>query len=117
MSFLSNLFGPPLPCLTVQALNEQLNNAKGPFVIDVRQPEEYRNGHIIGAKLIPLGELQKRLSELPKDKEIVCVCASGNRSSLATKMLMKAGYNVLNMDGGMFKWQRSGLPIKKDNAR
>ena len=63
MNLLSSLFGPPLPSLNALELSEKLKNAKRPLVIDVRQPEEYRTGHIIGAKLIPLGELGQRLKE------------------------------------------------------
>ncbi len=116
MSFLSNLFGPATPSLNPQELSEKLKEAKRPLVIDVRQPEEYRNGHIAGAKLIPLGELKARMQELSKDKEIVCVCASGGRSSSATKMLIDAGYTAINMNGGMSNWQHAGLPIKKGAA-
>jgi rhodanese-related sulfurtransferase len=113
MSFLSNLFGPPLPALTPQQLSERLSGSSKPFVIDVRQLEEYRSAHIPGVKLIPLGELSKHLNELPKNKEIVCVCASGNRSSSATKLLLDAGFNAINMNGGMSAWQRAGLEVKK----
>lgn len=116
MDFLSNLFGSPLPVLNAQELNEKLKNGKRPLVIDVRQPEEYREGHITGAKLIPLGELGQRMKELHKDKEIVCVCASGSRSNSATKMLIGAGYNAIDMKGGMVTWQRGGLPVKKGSA-
>lgn len=118
MSFLSRLFGPPLPSLNAQELSERLKlkDGKRPLVIDVRQPEEYRNGHIAGAKLIPLGELKVRMQELSKSKEMVCICASGSRSSSATKMLIDAGYNALNMNGGMSNWQRAGLPIQKGSA-
>ena len=116
MNLLSSMFGPPLPSLNALEVSEKLKNAKRPLVIDVRQPEEYRTGHIIGSKLIPLGELGQRLKELPKDKEIVCVCASGNRSHSATKFLVGAGYNAFDMKGGMFVWQRAQLPIKKGNA-
>ena len=115
MNLLSSLFGPPLPSLNTLELNEKLKNGKRPLVIDVRQPDEYRAGHIAGAKLIPLGELSKRVNELPKDREIVCVCASGNRSRSATKYLVGAGYNAFDMSGGMFMWQRAQLPIKKGN--
>lgn len=116
MNILSQLFGSPLPALNAQELNEKLKGSKRPLVIDVRQPEEYRDGHIAGAKLIPLGELGPRMKELPKDREIVCVCASGSRSRSATKTLMDAGYGVSNMNGGMFAWQRAGLPVKKGGA-
>ena len=85
-------------------------------MLDVRQPEEYRAGHIAGSKLIPLGELNRRMDKLSKDKEIVCVCASGNRSRSATKMLVRSGYNAIDMKGGMFMWQRAGLPVKKGDA-
>lgn len=113
MGLLSSLFGPPVPALTAAELSEKLRNAKRPLVIDVRQPEEYRQGHISGSRLIPLGELSRRLDELPKNREIVCVCASGNRSRSATKFLIKAGYSAFDMPGGMLTWQRSRLPIQK----
>jgi rhodanese-related sulfurtransferase len=116
MNLLSSLFGPPLPALNANELSEKLKNTKRPLVIDVRQPEEYSAGHIAGSKLIPLGELGKRVSELPKDKEIICVCASGSRSRSATKLLVNAGYNAFDMQGGMFMWQRAKLPIKKGTS-
>ncbi len=116
MDFLSKFFGPPLPSITPQALSEKLKDAKRPLVLDVREPEEYREGHIAGAKLMPLGELLGKMKSLPKDKEIVCVCASGSRSHSASKMLLNEGYNVINMSGGMFTWQRARLPVKKGSA-
>jgi phage shock protein E len=94
-------------------LSEKLKEVNHALVIDVRQPEEYREGHIAGSKLIPLGELNKRMNELPKDKEIICVCASGSRSQSATKLLIGAGFDAFNMDGGMYMWQRAKLPVKK----
>jgi rhodanese-related sulfurtransferase len=53
---------------------------------------------------------------LPKNKEIICVCASGSRSQSAAKFLAGAGYNVFNMNGGMFMWQRAKLPVKKGSV-
>ena len=116
MNLLSSLFGPPLPSVNATELNEKLKNGKRSLVVDVRQPEEYSAGHITGSKLIPLGELGKRINELPKDKEIICVCASGSRSHSATKFLVDAGYNAFNMTGGMFTWQRAQLPVKKGSS-
>lgn len=113
MSFLQNLFGAPLPSVSAAELNEKLKQAQRPLVVDVRQPEEFRTGHIVGAKLVPLGELKQRMNELPKDKEIVCVCASGSRSRSATKMLVDAGYNAVNMNGGMMVWSGRGFTTKK----
>jgi rhodanese-related sulfurtransferase len=113
MSFLSNLFGPSVPKLTAAELNEKLKFGKHPLVLDVRQPDEFRQGHISGAKLIPLNELYKRMSEIPKGREVVCVCASGSRSSSAAKILMKEGYTVFDMQGGMGAWRHAKLPVQK----
>jgi len=113
MNLLQSLFGAPLPSVSAAELSEKLKNGKHPLVVDVRQPEEYRTGHINGAKLIPLGELGRRMKELPKDKEIVCVCATGSRSRSATKMLVDAGYNAVNMNGGMMVWSGRGFSVKK----
>jgi len=52
------------------------------------------------------------MKELPKDREIICVCHSGNRSQAATRQLSTAGYQVTNLNGGMIAWVRAGLPIK-----
>lgn len=116
MSFLSGLFGSPIPTLSAPELQEKLINGKRPYVLDVRQPEEFSSGHIIAAKLIPLGEVGRRIKELPVDREIVCVCQSGNRSVAATRKLLTAGLNAINMEGGMIAWQRARLPIKKGGA-
>jgi len=113
MSFFSKLFGSAIPKLTADEVNEKLKFGKHPLVIDVRQPEEFRLGHIIGAKLIPLGELHKRMKELPQGREIVCVCASGNRSNSAAKALAKQGYLVFDLQGGMLAWRRAKLPVQK----
>ena len=113
MNLLSSLFGPPLPSLSALELSEKLKNGKRPLVLDVRQPDEFRMGHISGAKLIPLGELSQHMKALPKDKEIVCVCASGSRSRSATKLLLHEGYNAFDMSGGMMMWSRAQLPVKK----
>jgi rhodanese-related sulfurtransferase len=116
MDLLGMIFGKPLPSTSAVELNDRLKNAKRPLVLDVRQPSEYRSGHIAGAKLIPLNELGSRMKELPQNREIVCVCASGNRSSSATRMLTKAGYNAINMKGGMSAWRGADLAVKKGDA-
>ncbi len=116
MDLLGMIFGKPLPSTSAVELNEKLKNGKRPLVLDVRQPSEYRSGHISGSKLVPLNELSSRMKELPQSREIVCVCASGNRSSSATRMLTKAGYNAVNMKGGMSAWRRANLAVKKGDA-
>jgi len=86
------------------------------YLVDVRQPDEFRKGHITGARLIPLDQLEQRLKGLPHDRPIVCVCRSGNRSRRAVSRLVSAGYNASNLRGGMIAWSRAGLPIKRGNA-
>jgi rhodanese-related sulfurtransferase len=116
MNLFELLFGKPVATINAIELNDRFKNGKRPLIIDVRQPDEYRTGHIIGAKLIPLNKLSGRMKELPHNREIVCVCASGNRSSSATRMLVKAGFNAVNMKGGMNSWRQENLPVKKGDA-
>lgn len=83
-------------------------------ILDVRQPDEYRDAHVAGSKLIPLPELSRRLDELPRDKPIVAICRSGNRSGQAVQTLARAGFtNVSNLEGGIIDWQRQGLPVER----
>ena len=112
----SNLFGPSIPQINPVEVQSKLAQQPRTFLLDVRQPEEYQAGHISGAKLIPLPELTQRLKELPQDQEIICVCQSGSRSQSATRHLLSAGYTVINLNGGMDNWERSGLPVKKGSS-
>ncbi len=89
----------------------QLAADPAPFLLDVREQSEFRQARIAGATLIPLGQLQARVKELPTDREIIVVCASGSRSGSAVNALRKAGYNAVNLDGGMGAWSRAGLPM------
>ena len=113
MNFLSSFFGEPVPTLGVLELHERINDGKPPFLLDVRQPEEFRLGHIAGAKLIPLGQLDRRINEVPRDCEVVCICASGHRSVPAVQKLNAAGYTASSMKNGMIAWQLAKLPIDK----
>jgi rhodanese-related sulfurtransferase len=82
-----------------------LSQGKTLHVIDVREAEEVRNGKIPGAVNIPLGLVEFRMHELDKAKEYIIVCRSGGRSSMAANLLESHGYNVINMAGGMLKWE------------
>ena len=113
MNLLSSFFGGPVPVISVQELHGELKDGKQPFLLDVRQPEEFRLGHIAGAKLIPLGELDRRIHEIPLDREIVCICASGHRSVPAVQILKAAGYTASSMQHGMLAWQIAKLPVNK----
>lgn len=104
---------PAVPTMTVQQLKTSLDGHAPMVLIDVRQPEEFaHDGHIKGARLLPLPALATRLDELPKDAPIVCICRSGNRSQVACELLQRQGFtNVTNVVGGMQAWQRAGLPM------
>jgi rhodanese-related sulfurtransferase len=85
---------------------------EGALMLDVREPLEWDEVHMPGAALIPLGELASRVSELPKDQDIVVVCRSGNRSQEGRDILLRAGFtNVTSMAGGMIEWRAMGLPV------
>jgi rhodanese-related sulfurtransferase len=84
----------------------------GAVVLDVREPAEWAEGHIPGATLIPLGELARRVSELPNDETIVVICRSGNRSAQGRDLLLAAGYEATSVDGGMTAWRAAGLPVE-----
>ncbi len=118
MDLFSQIFGQSSAHMldAVQA-SARLEQTPRPFLLDVRQPEEYKQGHISGAELIPLGELGQKMRRIPKDREVICVCHSGNRSSVAARQLAAAGYKVSNLRGGMISWERAGLPVKKGMAK
>lgn len=94
----------------------RLMNSEDSIVVDVREDAEIREGKLIKAKHIPLGDLPKRLNELEKhkNKTIIVYCRSGNRSSRACRMLQKAGFqNVANLRGGILSWKEANMPVKK----
>jgi rhodanese-related sulfurtransferase len=81
------------------------------FILDVRTPEEWEAGHIPGATLIPLDELESRLAEVPRGEEIVVICRSGNRSAAARDILLQAGFEaVTSVAGGFNQWMANGFP-------
>ena len=80
--------------------------------LDVREPWEWQLGHIAAALHIPLGELGRRVDELPQGTRIVAVCRSGNRSAAVVAPLRQLGYDVVNLGGGLLQWHASGLPLE-----
>ena len=93
--------------------NEHLSDY---FLLDVREPQEWRVGHIAEAVHIPMGQLNARIDELPRDRAIVAVCRSGNRSQVVTNALNRAGFTAHNLEGGMYAWSHAGLPIVDDDG-
>jgi len=86
---------------------------EGALIIDVREPDELAElaYDVKDVKNIPLGELESRLAEVPKDKQVIVVCKKGGRSSQASELLKEKGFeNIANMEGGMDAWSEKGLP-------
>lgn len=99
---------PNVPEITVHELNDQIKRDETPYILDVRQPEEYEIAHLDG-RLIPLGELPDRLDEIEagKDDPIVVHCRSGARSAKAVEYLQSQGYTgAKNLKGGVLAWSR-----------
>lgn len=91
--------------IDVEMLNERLSRGDRVALLDVREPAEREIAKLQNTFEIPLGELAQRLSELPKDREIVAYCLTGNRSARAAELLRDAGYpSVLNLEGGLRAW-------------
>lgn len=94
----------------------QFINHKNALVLDVREDSEYQSGHILDAVHIPLGKLGERIGELEKhkDRPIVVICRSGNRSVPACARLGKQGFaQAYCLTGGMLAWQKASLPVEK----
>ena len=85
----------------------------GAFVLDVRTQEEWNEFHAPNTTLIPLDQLASRLNEVPRNREVVVVCRSGNRSQQARDILLNAGFEqVTSMTGGLNEWRASGYPVE-----
>ena len=102
----------PAPVLTIKPreLWRQIRSAPPPRVIDVREPREYRQGHIPGAESLPLYELLTNPDQVSRDRPVVLVCRSGRRSERAAAALMSRGFDrVTILSGGMLAWEASDL--------
>ncbi len=91
---------------TAAELKQKLDNGENIQLIDVRQPDEYDFAKIKGAKLIPLGDILKRIDEIDESKETVIHCKAGGRSAKAIEFLEKAGFKgkLSNLKGGITAW-------------
>jgi rhodanese-related sulfurtransferase len=95
---------------TAQALEEQTAQ-----VVDVREADEWADGHIAGAIHIPLGDLGASVGELDPSRPVITLCAAGVRSLYAAEALIGAGFGeVASMAGGMVAWEQAGLPVERD---
>jgi phage shock protein E len=98
--------------ISAQDSAKRIAKEPGLVLVDVRTPEEYKQGHLKDAKLIPVQELEARMAEIPKDKPVLLYCRSGHRSGIALKKLKEAGYTqVEHMAGGINAWKLTGRPL------
>ena len=104
------------PSITAEDAHERLSRREA-TILDVRERREWKAGHVPGSKNIPLSTLASRAHELPAQRTYVAVCRSGSRSRSATATLRNAGFDVLNLKGGMHAWHRAGLPLEPRNGR
>lgn len=98
--------------ITATELNKQIEEGEDIQLIDVRQPDEYAFAKIKGAKLIPLGEILSRMSEIDETRETVIHCKMGGRSAKAIEALQRAGFkgNLRNLKGGITAWSNEVDP-------
>ncbi|GHC97684.1 sulfurtransferase [Nocardiopsis terrae] len=84
------------------------------YLLDVREDDEWRTGHAPGAVHIPLGTLGERADEVPRDRRVYVICRSGGRSGQATMALNQAGWDAVNVAGGMQAWEHAAREMTAD---
>jgi len=103
----------PITDITVDDLLKRVQAGEKLMIIDVREQNEWDEGHIEGATLMPLGNIDKQITSVAKDQEVILICRSGNRSYQAARLLADMGYtNIKNVAGGMNAWSKIGPVVK-----
>ncbi|KRL53774.1 rhodanese-like domain-containing protein [Furfurilactobacillus rossiae] len=97
--------------ITVQTLHEMLPNVE--HLIDVREPDEYAEGHVEQTTNLPLSTIEQWLSNLSNTSTYTVICRSGRRSSLAIEQMKQHGITGVNVNGGTLAWQAAGYPVTK----
>ncbi len=108
--------GSVVPSVTVRETQRRLTAGEPPVpaLIDVREPWEFASGHAPGAVSLPLGQLQARVAEVPRDRDVFLICHTGQRSATATRFLRAQGVEQsFNVEGGMDEWEAAHLPVER----
>jgi len=95
----------PTPAVTIDELPDDA------YLVDVRNPDEYEAAHVPGALLLPLGELEARAGEIPRDRTVHVICKSGGRSARAVELLNAGGWDTVNVVGGTDAWIAAGRRV------
>jgi len=112
-----NLGEVETPTIAARELHALSAQGSGPFVLDVRSALEFEGERIERARLIPLDELEGRLAEVPEQAEVVVVCRTGVRATVAAELLARAGRRPRVLEGGMVAWRRARLPVREGRKR
>jgi glyoxylase-like metal-dependent hydrolase (beta-lactamase superfamily II)/rhodanese-related sulfurtransferase len=114
---LGEVEAPSIAPRDLQTLREQASGLSEPLILDVRSALEFEGERIEGARLIPLDELEGRLDEIPEPAEVIVVCRTGVRATIAAEVLARAGRRPRVLEGGMMAWRRARLPVREGRKR
>ncbi|MDE6322023.1 MAG: rhodanese-like domain-containing protein, partial [Muribaculaceae bacterium] len=107
---------PEIDVISPEEFQSRLTTDPKAYLLDVRKPDEFAEGHLAGAHLIDWLDndiFKLKAKDLDKSKTIYIYCRSGRRSNDAARYLSKHGYKVVDMDGGILSWDAHGLPIER----
>lgn len=103
--------------ISVQQLHHKVQAGEKVDILDVRTPEEHARGHVPGVRLLPVDDLTpEKVGARPADQPLYIICQSGHRSTLACRLLAKAGIHAVNVDGGTMAWAQAGFPMEQKGA-
>lgn len=107
---------PAFKEIDIETYRKQFENGSSHHILlDVREEDEFAEGHIAGAINIPLSELADRYEEIPAEQTIVLVCSKGGRSHMGAEFLVDSGYTRLyNLVDGIYGWMAAGLPLEQE---
>lgn len=110
---MSDVVPRPLPSMTAADAIARVGDDQM-MLVDVREPHEWDAGHSPDAVSLPMSQLNERVGELSADRQLAVVCHAGSRSARVTAALVAAGYDAINVEGGMLAWVHSGGSIVSD---
>ena len=106
----------PQAYVEVDVAEARRRQESGAVLLDVRNPDEWAAGRVDGSTWIPMNEVTARQDELPRDQEIVVVCAVGARSAKVAQALNAWGFTAANLAGGLAAWTEAGHPLVTDDG-
>jgi rhodanese-related sulfurtransferase len=86
------------------------------FILDVREDDEWTAGHVAGALHIPMSGFVERIAEVPQDTQVFVMCRVGGRSAQVANYLNQNGWDAVNIDGGMMRWEAAGRPMVSETG-